>query len=65
MKMKTSKLLSASKGFKIGSLNTQTLKYKIPDLISSAERTGQDIMYIQDHRFVHEYIVIKEQTYDK
>ena len=63
----TSKLLSASKGFKIGSLNTQTLNkvYKIPELISSAERTGQEIMFIQKHRFIHEYIVIKEQAYDK
>ena len=63
----TSKLLSASKGFKIGSMNTQTLNnvYKITELISSAERSGQEIICIQEYIFIHEDIVIKEQTYDK
>ena len=40
-KMKTVQL-NATKRFKIGSLNTQTLQkvYKIPELIASAELTG-------------------------
>ena len=47
--MKTVQLLNATKRFKIGSLNTQTLQkvYKIPELIASAELTGQDIISIQ------------------
>ena len=63
----TSKLLSASKDFKIGSLNTQTLNnvYTIPELISLAERTGREIICIQEQIFVHEDIVIKKQAYDK
>ena len=65
--MKTVQLLNATKRFKIGSLNTQTLQkvYKIPELIASAELTGQDIICIQEHRFIHEDTVIKEHTYDK
>ena len=40
-KMKTLQLLNATKRFKIGSLNTQTLQnvYKIPEFIESAELT--------------------------
>ena len=51
----------------MGSLNTQTLNkvYKIPELISAAERTGQEIICTQEHIFIHEDIVIKEQAYDK
>ena len=65
--MKTVQLLNATKRFKIGSLNTQTLQkvYKIPELIASAELTGQDIICIQENRFIHEDTVIKEHTYDK
>ena len=64
--MKTVQLLNANKRFKIGSLNTQTLQkvYKIPELIASAELTRQDIICIQEHRFIHEDTVIKEHTYD-
>ena len=65
--MKTVQLLNATKRFKIGSLNTQTLQkvYKIPELIASTELTGQDIICIQEHRFIHEDTDIKEHTYDK
>ena len=65
--MKTLQLLHATKRFKIGSLNTQTLNkvYKIPELIASAEITGQDIICIQEHVFMHEDTVIKEYYYDK
>ena len=46
---------------------TQTLQkvYKIPEFIASAELTGQDIISIQEHRFIHEDTDIKEHTYDK
>ena len=65
--MKTLQLLNATKRFKIGSLNTQTLQkvYKIPELIASAELPGQDIMFIQEHRFIHEDIFITEHDYGK
>ena len=48
-------------------MNTQILQkvYKIPELIASAELTGQDVICIQEHRFIHEDTVIKEHTYDK
>ena len=44
--MKTIQLLHATKRFKSGSLNTQTLQkvYKISELIASAEFTGEDII---------------------
>ena len=43
------KLLNSKKSFIIGSLNTQTLQklWKIPELIASAERTGQEVICIQ------------------
>ena len=65
--MKTLQLLNATKRFKIGSLNTQTLQkvYKIPEFIASAELSGQDIICIKEHRFIHEYTVIEEHAYDK
>ena len=34
-------------------------------MIASAEITGQDIICIQEHRFIHEDIFIKEHAYDK
>ena len=34
-------------------------------MIDSAERTGYDIICNQEHRFIHENTVIKEQAYDK
>ena len=65
--MKTIQLLNVTKRFKIGSLNTQTLQKvdKIPEVIVSAELTGKNIICIQEHRFIHEDIVIKEHAYDK
>ena len=58
-------LLKASKRIQIGTLNMQNKTFKIPQLIASAKATGQDIICIQEHRFIHEDITIKEQTYDK
>ena len=51
----------------IGTLNVQTLnkESKIPELISSAETTGHDIICIQEHRIIHDDLVTKEQTYGK
>ena len=34
-------------------------------MISPVERTRQERICIQEHKFVHENIVIKEQAYDK
>ena len=50
-----------------GSLNTQTLqrKWKVPELVSSAEKTRHDVLCIQEHRFVHPNIDIKEHNFGK
>ena len=37
--------------------------WKIPALIASAEKTNQEIICIQEHRFVHLDIYINEYTY--
>ena len=52
--MKTVQLLNATKRFKIGSLNTQTLQkvYKILELIASAELTGQDIIFSHQRTYL-------------
>ena len=61
------KLLKSKNSFIIRSLNTQTLQklWKIPELITSAERTGQEVICIQEHRFVHLNTDIKEHTFSK
>ena len=48
-------------------MNNQTLQkvFKIPELITSAELTGQDIICIKEYRFIHEDTVIKEHAYNK
>ena len=42
----------------------QTL-WKIPELIASTERTRQEVICIQEHRFVHLNTDIKESTFGK
>ena len=51
----------------VGSLNIQTLQkvWKIPELIASAEVTKQDIICIQENRFILEDILIKEHAIGK
>ena len=63
---KNPQLINASTKTTIRILNTQTLQkiWKIPDLIDSAVRTGQYVVCIQEHRFIHEYTLIKEYTFD-
>ena len=34
-------------------------------MVTSDELTGQDIIFMQDHRFIHEYTFIKGHAYDK
>ena len=48
-------------------MNIKTLHkvYKITYLISSAELTRQDIICLQEHRFIYEDTAIKESAYDK
>ena len=59
--------LKSKKSVKIGSFNTQTLQklWKIPELIGSAERTGQEVICIQEHRFVHLNTDINEHNFGK
>ena len=56
--------MKANRIIKISTFNTQTLHKigKIPELITSAETTGQDIICIQEHRAIHDDIIIKEQS---
>ena len=60
-------MLKSKKTFKIGTINTQTLQkvWKIPELIATAEKTGQEVICIQEHRFVHLDVDIKEHTFGK
>ena len=57
--------MKAKRDIKISTFNTQTLQkiIKIPELITSAETTGQDIICIQEHRDIHYDILIKEKPY--
>ena len=59
------RLMKAKRDIKISTFNTQTLQkiIKIPELITSAETTGQDILCIQEHRAIHDDILIKEKPY--
>ena len=61
------KHLNANKSTMFGSLNTQTLTkvWKMPELIAYAEKTNQEIICIQEYRFVYLDIDIKEHTYGK
>ena len=57
--------MKAKRDIKISTSNTQTLQkiIKIPELITSAETIGQDIICIQEHRVIHADILIKEKPY--
>ena len=57
--------MKAKRDIKISTFNTQTLQnnIKIPELITSAETTGQDIICIHEHRAIHDDILIKEKPY--
>ena len=57
--------MKVKRDIKISTFNTQTLQkiIKIPELITSAETTGQDIICIQEHIAIHEDILIKEKPY--
>ena len=58
-------LMKGKKDVFIGTLNVQTLRKdrKIYELIASAEDTGQDIICLQEHRFIHEDLTTNEQTF--
>ena len=49
----------------IGTLNVRTLQKpgKISELIASAQETGHDIICLQEHRFMHEELITKEQSF--
>ena len=57
--------MKAKRDINISTFNTQNIQKigKIPELITSVETTGQDIICIQEHRAIHDDIIIKEQSY--
>ena len=57
--------MKEKRDIKISTFNTQTLQkiWKILELITSAEITGQDIICIQENRAIHDEIILKEQPY--
>ena len=59
------RLMKGKKYVFIGTLNVQTLRKdrKIYELIASAEDAGQDIICLQEHRFIHEDLTTKEHTF--
>ena len=63
---KTNKLLKTNQILTIGTMNVQTLQKQgqIYELITSAETTKQDIICIQEHRYIHDDIPIREQRFE-
>ena len=59
------RLMKRNKDVFIGTVNVQTLRKdrKIYELIASAEDTGQDIICLQEHKFIHEDLTTKEHTF--
>ena len=58
-------LMKGTKKVLIGTMNVQTLRRadKIPELIASSGRSHQDIVCIQEHRFIHEELPTKEHAF--
>ena len=50
-----------------GLLNTRTLQrtWKVPERVASTEKTRHNILCIQENRFVHPNINIKEHNFGK
>ena len=63
---KTNKLLKTNQILTIGTMNVQKLQKlgKMYELITSAETTKQDIICIQDHRYIHDETPIREQRFE-
>ena len=57
--------MKGKKDIFIGTLNVRTLQKpgKISELIASAQETGHDVICLQEHRFIHEELITKEQTF--
>ena len=56
-------MMKAKIDIKISTFNTPQTNGKILELITSAETTGQYIISIQEHRAIHDEIIITEQPY--
>ena len=63
---KINKLLKTNQILTIGTMNVQTLQKQgqIYELITSAMTTKQDIICIQEHRYIHDDIPIREQRFE-
>ena len=63
-KEKIFRLMKGKRNITISTFNTRTLQNtsKIPELINSAISTNQDIICIQEHRFLHEDTEVKEHN---
>ena len=59
-------LLKRKKDVRIATFNVQTLQNegKIPEVIASAKATRQDVICLQEHRYIHEEdLTMKEQSF--
>ena len=58
-------LLKGKKDVRIATFNIQTLRKegKIPEVIASAEATQQDVICLQEHRYIHEDLTTKEHSF--
>ena len=56
--------MKGKKEVRISTLNVQTLRTdeKVHELVASAEKFSQDVICIQEHRFMHEDLPTKEHT---
>ena len=59
------RLMKSKMEVRISTFNVQTLRKeeKIPELIASSENTCQDIVCIQEHRYIHEDSPTKEHAF--
>ena len=58
-------LLKGKKDVRIATFNVQTLQKegKIPEVIASAEATQQDVICLQEYRYIHEDLTTKEHSF--
>ena len=58
------RLMKGKQEVRVSILNVQTLRTdeKVHELVASAEKFSQDIICIQEHRFIHEELATKEHT---
>ena len=64
--VRNERLVKSKKSVWLSTLNVRTLRdTQIHELVASADQLKQDVIFIQEHRFIHEEIRIKEHDLGK